>query len=191
MPADYERRQTLANAERYTTPELKEWEQKVLGAEGRILEIETRIFGEVRARVAEETRRLQATARALSTLDALASLAEIAARRRYQRPAFHDGDELEIRGGRHPVIEALGDTPFIPNDLYMNNSDRAPAHHHGPEHGRQEHTAAADGDHLPSGADGLVRPGRARAPARPRPHLDARRRLGRPLRAAARPSWSR
>ncbi|HEX8150134.1 MAG TPA: DNA mismatch repair protein MutS [Pyrinomonadaceae bacterium] len=122
VPADYERRQTLANAERYTTPELKEWEQKVLGAEGRILEIETRIFGEVRAQVARETRRLQTTARALSVLDVLASLAEVAARRRYQRPTLHDGDELEIKAGRHPVIEAIGDTPFVPNDLYMNGS---------------------------------------------------------------------
>jgi DNA mismatch repair protein MutS len=122
VPADYERRQTLANAERYTTPELKEWEQKVLGAEGRILEIETRVFGEIRAQVARETRRLQATARALSMLDALASLAEVAARRRYRRPQMHDGDELEIKSGRHPVIEAIGDTPFVPNDLYMNNS---------------------------------------------------------------------
>ncbi|MET0622834.1 MAG: DNA mismatch repair protein MutS [Pyrinomonadaceae bacterium] len=123
VPADYERRQTLANAERYTTPELKEWEQKVLGAEGRILEIETRIFGEVRTAVAAETRRLQATARALSVLDVLASLAEVAARRRYRRPELHDGDELEIKSGRHPVIEAIGDTPFVPNDLYMNGSD--------------------------------------------------------------------
>ncbi|HEX8558245.1 MAG TPA: DNA mismatch repair protein MutS, partial [Pyrinomonadaceae bacterium] len=122
VPADYERRQTLSNAERYTTPELKEWEQKVLGAEGRILEIETRIFGEARAAVAAETRRLQATARALSVLDALASLAEVAARRRYRRPELHDGDELEIKGGRHPVIEAIGDATFVPNDLYMNGS---------------------------------------------------------------------
>jgi len=122
VPSDYERRQTLANAERFTTPELKGWEQKVLGAEGRILEIETRIFGEVRARVAQETRRLQATARALSILDALASLAEVAARRRYRRPVLHDGDELEIKAGRHPVIEAIGGGPFVPNDLYMNNS---------------------------------------------------------------------
>jgi DNA mismatch repair protein MutS len=122
VPADYERRQTLSNAERFTTPELKEWEQKVLGAEGRILEIETRIFGEVRAQVALETRRLQATARALSVLDVLGSLAEVAARRRYERPTLHDGDELEIKAGRHPVIEAIGDTPFVPNDLYMNGS---------------------------------------------------------------------
>src|SRR2546421_965537 len=122
VPLEYERRQTLANAERFTTPELKEWEQKVLGAEGRILEIETRLFGEVRSRVAQETKRLQATARALSILDALASLAEVAVRRRYRRPVLHDGDELEIKSGRHPVIEALGEAPFVPNDLYMNNS---------------------------------------------------------------------
>jgi DNA mismatch repair protein MutS len=122
VPADYERRQTLANAERYTTAELKEWEQKVLGAEGRILEIETRLFGEIRTQVAAETRRLQATARALSVLDALASLAEVAARRRYQRPQLHEGDELEIKSGRHPVIEAIGEAPFVPNDLYMNGS---------------------------------------------------------------------
>jgi DNA mismatch repair protein MutS len=122
VPADYERRQTLANAERFTTPELKEWEQKVLGAEGRILEIETRLFGEIRSQVAQETRRLQSTARALSILDALASLAEVAVRRRYRRPVLHDGDELEIKAGRHPVIEAIGEAPFVPNDLYMNNS---------------------------------------------------------------------
>jgi DNA mismatch repair protein MutS len=122
VPANYERRQTLANAERYTTPELKEWEQKVLGAEGRILEIETRIFAGLREQVARETRRLQATARALSVLDVLASLAEVAVRRRYSRPVLHDGDELEIKSGRHPVIEAIGDAQFVPNDLYMNNS---------------------------------------------------------------------
>jgi DNA mismatch repair protein MutS len=122
VPTDYERRQTLANAERYTTPELKDWERRVLGAEGRILEIETRLFAEMRSRVAQETKRLQATARALAVLDVLTSLAEIAVRRRYRRPTLHDGDELEIVGGRHPVIEALSETPFVPNDLYMNNS---------------------------------------------------------------------
>lgn len=122
VPADYERRQTLANAERYTTPELKNWEQKVLGAEDRILEIETALFCEVRSSVAAETRRLQATARALALLDVLAGLAATAVRRRYQPPVLHDGDELEIVGGRHPVIEAFGDAPFIPNDLFMNNS---------------------------------------------------------------------
>ncbi|MGH9941190.1 MAG: DNA mismatch repair protein MutS [Pyrinomonadaceae bacterium] len=122
VPADYERRQTLANAERYTTTELKEWEQKVLGAEDRMKEIETEIFAEVRGRVAQETKRLQATARAVAMLDALAGLAETAVRHRYTKPVLHDGDEIEIAQGRHPVIEATSDAPFVPNDLYMNNS---------------------------------------------------------------------
>jgi DNA mismatch repair protein MutS len=122
VPADYERRQTLANAERYATPELKQWETKVLGAEDRISQLETEIFKEICAQVSAETKRIQATARALSSLDALASLAEVAARRRYVRPAVHDGDEIEIVQGRHPVIEAASSEQFIPNDLYMNNS---------------------------------------------------------------------
>jgi DNA mismatch repair protein MutS len=122
VPADYERRQTLTNAERYTTPELKEWERHVLGADERIGELETGIFSEIRATVAGETKALQATARALAMIDALASLAEAAVRCRYVRPQLHDGDELEIKDGRHPMIEAFSDEPFIPNDLYMNNS---------------------------------------------------------------------
>ena len=122
VPADYERRQTLANAERYTTPELKSLEQKVLGAEGRIGELEATIFAEVRARVATETKRLQTTAHAIAMLDVLAALATTAVRQRYCKPSLHDGDEIEIAGGRHPVIEATSETPFIPNDLYMNNS---------------------------------------------------------------------
>jgi DNA mismatch repair protein MutS len=122
VPAAYERRQTLSNAERYTTPELKLLEQKVLGAEGRIFELEATIFAEVRAQVATETRRLQTTAHALAMLDVLAGLAATAVRRRYQKPTLHDGDEIEIVAGRHPVIEATTESAFIPNDLYMNNS---------------------------------------------------------------------
>lgn len=121
-PADYERRQTLSNAERFTTAELKQLETRVLGAEARIVEIETDLFAGVRASVAAETKRLQATARALATIDVLTALAETAARRRFVRPILHDGDEVEIKAGRHPVIEALSEHPFVPNDLYMNNS---------------------------------------------------------------------
>jgi len=122
VPDDYERRQTLANAERYSTPQLKEWEQKILGAEDRIAQIETTLFQEVRAKVCEETRKLQSTARAFATLDALCSLAEVAAKRNYVCPVLHDGDEIEIKSGRHPVVEASLGTSFIPNDLVMNNS---------------------------------------------------------------------
>lgn len=122
VPEDYERRQTLANSERFTTAELKEWEKKVLGAEDRIIQLETELFGAVCRQVAAETKRMQATARALATLDSLASLAEIAVRRRYVRPLMHDGDEIEIVKGRHAVIEAFSDDPFVPNSIYLNNS---------------------------------------------------------------------
>jgi DNA mismatch repair protein MutS len=122
VPADYERRQTLTNAERFTTPELRDWEKKVLGAEDRIVEVENALFADICRQVAAETKRIQATARALAALDALASLAETAARRRYVRPMMHDGDEIEIVQGRHPVIEVFNEDPFVPNSVYLNNS---------------------------------------------------------------------
>ena len=122
VPDDYERRQTLTNAERYTTPQLKQWEEKVLGAEEKIIELETELFQQVRVHVRNETHKLQSTARAIATLDALASLAETATRRNYVRPVLHDGDEIEIKNGRHPVVEAYISDSFIPNDLYLNNS---------------------------------------------------------------------
>lgn len=121
-PDEYERRQTLTNAERYTTPQLKEWEEKVLGAEEKIIQLETELFQGVRAQVRDETQKLQSTARALATLDALASLAETAARRNYVCPTLHDGDEIEIKNGRHSIVEAFIGDSFIPNDIYMNNS---------------------------------------------------------------------
>ncbi|HEV8483211.1 MAG TPA: DNA mismatch repair protein MutS [Blastocatellia bacterium] len=121
VPEDYERRQTLTNAERYTTPELKEYEAKVLGAEERIAEIEQQLFLTIRQAVAAQTRRVQAVAQALSMLDVLLSLAEVAARRNYCRPQLTEDDEIYIRAGRHPVIETTGER-FIPNDAYANNS---------------------------------------------------------------------
>ena len=122
VPDDYERRQTLANAERFTTTELKEWERRVLGADERILQLENEIFLDIRTRVRAETQKLQSTARALATLDALCSLAETAARRNYVAPQLHDGDEIEIKNGRHPIVEAYSDVEFVPNDTYLNNS---------------------------------------------------------------------
>jgi DNA mismatch repair protein MutS len=121
VPPDYERRQTLAQAERYTTPELKEYEARVLSAEERILALEIEIFTSLRQTIAREVVRLQAVARAIGQLDVLASLAEVAARRNYVRPVLHEGDEIEIRGGRHPIIETLGER-FVPNDLAVNNT---------------------------------------------------------------------
>lgn len=121
VPSDYERKQTLVNAERYTTPELKEYEAKVLGAEERIIELEVELFNDVRRRVAQQVKRIQGVARAVAALDVLASLAEVAAQRSYVRPQLHEGDEIEIRAGRHPVIETLGER-FVPNDLSINNT---------------------------------------------------------------------
>src|SRR5256714_2498834 len=122
VPDDYERRQTLANAERFTTTALKEWESKVLGAEERILQVEAEVFALVCRQVSTETLRIQSTARALACLDAVGALAETAVRRRYVRPKMHDGDEVEIVHGRHPVIEVFTEEQFVPNSVYLNNS---------------------------------------------------------------------
>jgi len=122
VPDNYERRQTLTNAERFTTPELKEWETKILGADEKIKELETELFYKIRSDVQKDTKSLQSTARALATLDALASLAEIATRRNYVAPILHDADEIEIIAGRHAIVEAFSSETFIPNDLLMNNS---------------------------------------------------------------------
>jgi DNA mismatch repair protein MutS len=125
VPADYERRQTLANAERYVTPELKAWEEKILNAEERIAATETRLYGELRRCVAEGTARLQATADRVATLDVLASLAQLAERRGYTRPEVHTGYALEIREGRHPVVETMMPREaFIPNDTLLDEDAR-------------------------------------------------------------------
>src|SRR5690606_4783087 len=122
VPAEYIRKQTIKTAERYITPELKEFEKKVLEAEDRSRELEYRIFGELRDTVAAEVRRILATARALATLDVTASLAEVAARHRYVAPVVDDGLELRITDGRHPVIERGGtQETFVPNDSLLDD----------------------------------------------------------------------
>jgi DNA mismatch repair protein MutS len=132
-PADYERKQTLVNAERFTTPELKEYESKILDAQEKIVEIERRLFAELRSAIAGEAKRIRQTALALAEVDVLGCLAHIAALRNYCRPRFeadeseHAGD-LEIVEGRHPVIElqelAAGTERFVPNDLFLNSAFR-------------------------------------------------------------------
>ena len=118
VPADYLRRQTLVGAERYVTAELKEYESRVLGAEERIARLEFELFGQVRAQVAAQAAPLLRTARAVGTLDALASLATVAHERGYVRPEVDDGLALEIVDGRHPVLDA-GGSPFTPNDAAL------------------------------------------------------------------------
>ena len=120
VPADYIRKQTLANAERFVTPELKEYEALILHAEDRILELEAVLFKEVCERVAAEAGRVLDTARRLAQLDVLASLAEVAVTHRYVRPEIAEDDVIDIRAGRHPVVEVtLRDHPFVPNDVYL------------------------------------------------------------------------
>src|SRR6266436_6580495 len=132
-PTDYERKQTLVNAERYTTPELKEYESKILDAQEKIVEIERRLFAELRSAIAAEAKRIRQTALALAEVDVLGSLAHIAALRNYCRPRLEpnvdeaekaeDVGDLEIVEGRHPVIElqelAAGSERFVPNELFL------------------------------------------------------------------------
>ena len=123
-PADYERKQTLVNAERFTTPELKELEVKVLSAEEKILELERQIFTELRTFAASHAARIRATAAAVAELDLTATLAQIAVESRYVRPKFSEEGQMRVAGGRHPVIEKLTEKQaarFIPNDLYLDD----------------------------------------------------------------------
>jgi DNA mismatch repair protein MutS len=124
VPDDYQRRQTIAGGERFTTPALKEYEEKVLGADERILELELEIFERLRTQVAVEAARIQDTARALATLDVLAGLAETAAVSNYTKPHVHDGDELIATDARHPVVERYATNPFVPNDIDLNGGSR-------------------------------------------------------------------
>ena len=140
VPPDYERRQTLANAERFSTPELKEYESKILDAEQKIVEIERRIFAGLRSTITGEARRIRQSALALAEVDVLGNFAQLAAERGYSRPQFEETGDIEIIAGRHPVIEQQdlsgqnfsgGDSSapdfqknsrFVPNDLYLNST---------------------------------------------------------------------
>jgi len=127
VPQDYDRKQTLVGAERFTTPELKEYEAKILDAQEKIVEIERRLFTELRTAIASEAKRIRQTALALAEVDVLGAQAHIAGLRNYCRPEFvAESSEIEIIDGRHPVIEqqelAGGSERFIPNDLYLNDA---------------------------------------------------------------------
>jgi DNA mismatch repair protein MutS len=125
VPPEYIRKQTLVNAERYITPELKEYESLILNAEEQIAEIEGRVFREVCQQVAVGAPRLVSTARALAELDVYLSLAEVALSNRYVRPQLDDADVIEIKNGRHPVVElTLHDEPFVPNDVYLSSDEQ-------------------------------------------------------------------
>jgi DNA mismatch repair protein MutS len=123
VPADYERKQTLVNAERFTTPELKEYEAKILTAQERSGEIERRLFGELRRQLLAGAARMRETARRVAEIDLLANFAHLAALRGWVRPAIEDSSVLEFLGARHPVVERRmeesGLGRFVPNSLYL------------------------------------------------------------------------
>jgi len=121
-PSDYERKQTLVNAERFTTPELKELESKILEAEEKILSLERELFEELRSLACSHAVRIKATAAAVAELDVTSALADVAAENRYRRPHFSESGEMRVVAGRHPAIEKLTERDaqrFIPNDLYF------------------------------------------------------------------------
>ena len=128
VPEHYIRKQTLSNCERYITPELKELESKVLGAQERITKLEYELFSDIRERIADAQFRLRNTASALATLDALCSLAKVAQNNNYVRPEVNMGDVIEIKDGRHPVVEKfLDDAPFVPNDTLLDGDENRAA----------------------------------------------------------------
>ena len=126
VPAEWIRKQTLVNAERYITEELKEYEQKILGAEERIYAIEARIYGELVAVIQANIAAIQKNCRIIARLDVLSGFADLAVSNRYCRPKMNDGKIIDIKQGRHPVIETMmqAGEEFVPNDIYLDNSNQ-------------------------------------------------------------------
>ena len=126
VPSNWIRKQTLANAERYVTEELKEYEEKILGAEERMLALELQIYNEIIAFVTQYLRRLQADAHVIARIDCLHSFAAVAMERSYVRPELDDSNTLELKQARHPVIETLMKVgeKYVPNDLFLNDKDQ-------------------------------------------------------------------
>ena len=122
VPPHFIRKQTVAGGERYITPELKDYEEKVLGADERIVARELEVFETLRQRVAAESPRVLDTARAVASIDVLAGLAETATACNYTKPHVHDGDEIAAIDVRHPVVERLAGGTFVPNDVTLNAS---------------------------------------------------------------------
>lgn len=124
VPDNYIRKQTLANSERYITPELKEVEDSILGAEEKSITLEYKLFVDIRERIASQVERVQRTARIISFLDALWSLARVALENGYVRPDIDDEDIIDIQDGRHPVVEkTLSNALFVPNHTYLDGSE--------------------------------------------------------------------
>ena len=123
VPEHYIRKQTLTNCERYITEELKQLETRVLGAQERLSALELELFNRIKSQIAGEIIRIQTTAEAVAKLDVLCSLAQTAQENNYVRPEININGKIDIKNGRHPVVEALIKAPFVPNDTYLDNKD--------------------------------------------------------------------
>ena len=124
VPSDYIRKQTLAEAERFFTPELKEYESLILNAQEKIADLETTIFSQICQQISAVGGQILATARAIAQIDALSSLAEVAARNGYIKPTLNNDNVIDIKGGRHPIVErSIGSDNFVPNDTYLCNEN--------------------------------------------------------------------
>ncbi len=123
VPAEYIRKQTLSNCERYITQELKELEGRVLGAQDRLYKLEYQLFDDIRSKVAAQLDRVQTTAAAVARLDVLCSFAAVSVDNRYTRPLVNTSGRIVLSESRHPVVEALLDVPFVPNDVTLDNGE--------------------------------------------------------------------
>ena len=124
VPDYFVRKQTLVNCERFITPELKEWEDKILSANERMLALEYQLFSDIRTQANNWTRSIQGNARVIAMLDCFLSLAQVAEERNYCRPTLTTRGTLDIKNGRHPVVEVYGDEEFVPNDCLLDNQER-------------------------------------------------------------------
>ena len=145
------------NAERFTIPELKEYEERILGAEERACELEYQLFEEVRSLVLRHVAEIQQTAEAIAVLDVIAALAAAAVKNNYVRPQVSDSTAIAITGGRHPIVERmLGPGQFVDNDAFLDTGRQPAPHYHRPEHGREINLYQAGCPDRAYGADGLV-----------------------------------
>ena len=160
IPEDYIRKQTLVNAERFITPELKERESRILNAEDQIQTLEYDLFCEIRGRVARKTESIQRVASVIAMIDVIADLAYTASKYDYSKPIVDESDEIIIRNGRHPVVERLfTQEGFVPNDTELNCRDHQMHIITGPNMEREKHLSTANRAYHVVGADGEFRAG--------------------------------
>ncbi len=174
VPDDYRRRQTLKNAERYITPELKTFEDKALSARDRALAREKVLYEDIVAKAAQHVTQLQRCADALASIDALLALANHAERARWVRPQLVDTPQIDVHDARHAVVEHECET-YVPNDCTL-HARPAPAGHHRPEHGRQVDLHALDRADRAAGVCGQLRSRQRRDARADRQHPDPHRR---------------